>query len=129
MPRELYNKGKVAAAHASQAQEQGQEGAANAADGGQHQKWNPKGGHKGTTFQKKTPYPKGSGTQGQKKESFFICFCCFEFGHGCDQCPKREQGWKITKEIRAKALALKNEKIERLGKANMAQGEHAPNTL
>ena len=138
--RELYQKPKVAAAHAAQGapQDSNQGAAANAAQGG----------YKGKNTRYNTGPPAGqkwtaaSGIPGQKAGSFFICFCCFEFGHGCNECPKRSPGWKITPEIKAKATALRDAKLEKFGrpkstpgeqpqygKAAMAQGEQSPHVL
>ena len=138
--RVLYNRSKEAVAHAAQgkppstqtpkkdSESSAAPGEANAAEGSKT-KYVPKGGAGGgKPHNSNTSQNPNSGGQGQKKESFFICFCCFEFGHGCIDCPKRLPGWKITSESRAKALALKNQKIERMSKGNAqvaqaAQGE------
>ena len=114
--RELYNKPKDAAAHSAQGVNSG---AANAAIGGNHQ--HPK-------YSKSGPSAHTSGTPGQKP-SFFVCFCCLEFGHGSDKCPTRAPGWKVTPQIRAKAMSLRDKKMEEYGRAKAAEGVPNPSVL
>ena len=129
VPRDVYNKGKVAAAHAAQGEsndkassESSKEGAANAAQGSSHSK-----GFKGKPGGKSSlPDPRNqnpSGTQYPKVGPYFVCFCCLEFGHGLGECPKRTSGWKVTKEQRAKALALRDAKLEKAGKTRTPSGD------
>ena len=120
IPRDLYNKPKEAAAHAAHG------------NGLRYSTGNEsKGQNSGTWAKNSNDKPQHSGVQqnSQQKESFFICYCCLEFGHGSDKCPKRTPGWKVTAEVRAKALQMRNLKLEKHGRANVAQGEHAPNPL
>ena len=97
------------------------EGAAHAAQGSRFV--SPKEGNP------KYPSAGPNTSSGPQKESFFICFCCFEFGHSCDKCPKKPPHWKLTNQAKAKAMKLRNEKVEKYGKAKMAQGENSSPVL
>ena len=129
IPRDLYNKGKVGAAHAAQGESsEPKEGAANAAQGSSNSKgFKGKPGGKSSILDPRNQNP--SGTQYPKVGPYFVCFCCLEFGHGLGECPKRTAGLKVTKEQRAKALALRDAKLEKAGKSRTPTREHDSSTV
>ena len=132
VPRDLYNKSKVAAAHVSDGEssqkkstpEGEKEGAANAAQGST--KWKGKG-KQNSGGEKKSDASPGAGYP--KVGQFFICYCCLEFGHGLQECPNKPPGWKLTSEQRAKALALRDAKCEKYGRPRAAPVGNVPPVL
>ena len=125
VPKDIYQKSKIAAAHSAQGnkgaeqdQDSNEEASANAAQGSTKWKGHKKP-HPGKVSTSDSPHTSFTG----KPSQFFICFCCFEFGHGCNDCPKRTEGWKVTKEARAKGMALRDAKVAKYGRPRTNPGE------
>lgn len=46
----------------------------------------------------------------QRGPPLIVCYVCFEVGHGCNKCPKKPEGWKLTSEAREKAALILSRK-------------------
>ena len=107
--RDLYQKSKVGAAHAVQ---RGSTRHPSHSAGGKGNGIGNKGVPRNGTREAHT-----SGIPGQRSgNASLVCFCCLEFGHGCLECPKRTPGWKVTPEVRAKALSLRDSYLKKGGR-------------
>jgi len=81
--------------------------------------WTRKGKSDGQAKRASSP-PKGrsrSPQRGERKEPrggeketprppLIVCYACFEVGHGCNKCPKKPDGWKLTPEAKEKAARI-----------------------
>ena len=119
VPRDLNQKSKVGAAHAVQRGSPRQSSSyplgSKGRGGGAGHKTIPGGVTIGTPDVREH----APGVPGQRRGSaVIVCFCCLEFGHGCLECPKRTAGWKVTPEMRAKALSLRD--------AHLRKGDRPP---